>query len=114
MRSLTAAVAVTGILTVLLPSSATGASKGAIEGRVVNGATGRPESGVRLTLTTGTAAGDGEVVGRVRSDSKGRYRFTDLATGEDRFYALDARFDGGLFAGRPISLPSDTTETPVI
>lgn len=115
MRSLISSALVVGSLTSLLfVGHATGATEGTIEGRVVNGTTGRPEAGVKLTLTTGTGSGDGEVIGTVRSDARGRYRFDDLPTGEDRYYALDARFDRGLFAGRPISLPSNTSKTPVI
>lgn len=90
------------------------AATGVIEGRVVSGTTGRAQPGVRLTLTTGTEDGDNRRVATARSDAKGRYRFTRLETGADRFYALDARFRGGLFAGRPVSLPSDTQERPVI
>ncbi|HWC15204.1 MAG TPA: carboxypeptidase-like regulatory domain-containing protein [Actinomycetota bacterium] len=90
------------------------APTGVIEGKVVNATTGRPQPGVELTLTTGTEEGDNGKVAVARSDRRGRYRFVGLATGEDRFYALDARFEGGLFAGRPVSLPSDTSTRPVI
>jgi hypothetical protein len=116
MRSLTAAAAAVTILggSLLVSGHATAAAKGTIEGRVINESTGRPQPNVRLELTSGTESGDGEVLEAVRSDDEGRYRFDDLPTGEDRFYALDARFDGGLFAGRPISIPSNTSETPVI
>ena len=116
MRSLTSAAAAVTILggSLLVGSDAAAAPTGTIEGRVLNESTGRPQPGVRLTLTSGTESGEGEIVGTVRSDGRGRYSFDDLPTGEDRFYALDARFDGGLFAGRPIALPSDTSESPVI
>jgi hypothetical protein len=40
--------------------------------------------------------------------------FEDLPTGDDRFYAVDARHDGGLFAGGVVRLPADTRQTPVI
>ena len=116
MRSLTSFVATVTILggSFFVGSDAAAAAKGTIEGRVINESTGRPQPGVRLELTSGTESGAGEVLRTARSDAKGRYRFEDLPTGEDRFYALDARFDGGLFAGRPISLPSDTEQEPVI
>lgn len=96
----------------LAPASA--AATGTIEGRVVNASTGRPQPRVKLTLTTGTEAGENREMAVARSDARGRYRFTGLPTGEDRFYVLDARFQGGLFAGRPVSLPSDTSKRPVI
>lgn len=116
MRSLTSAAAAVAFIAAasFTGSSAGAAETGTIEGRVVNESTGRPQAGVELTLTSGTSGGDGETVDTVRSDTRGRYRFTDLPTGDDRFYALDARFDGGLFAGRPISLPDDTSRRPVI
>lgn len=116
MRSLISVVATVTILggSVLVGGNAAAAAKGTIEGRVINESTGRPQRGVRLELTSGTESGAGEVLRTAVSDAEGRYRFEDLPTGEDRFYALDARFDGGLFAGRPISLPSDTEQAPVI
>ena len=113
LTSLTAAVAIVAGSSLLVPS-ARAAETGTIEGRVINGSTGRPQGGVELTLTSGTSSGESKVVDTLRSDARGRYRFSDLATGEDRFYALDARFDGGLFAGRPISLPDNTSRSPVI
>ena len=90
------------------------ASTGTIRGRVINETTGQPQPNVELTLTTGTEDGSGEVVATIRSNARGRYRFAGLATGEERFYALDARHDDGLFAGRPITLPSDTSRSPVV
>jgi hypothetical protein len=115
MRRLTAAAILSIVGGVsLLPSSVVAAPTGSIEGRVVNESTGRAQPGVELTLTTGTSAGESETVATVRSDADGRYHFEDLETGEDRFYALDARFADGLFAGRPITLPSNTSKPPVI
>ena len=111
VRSLVIAL-VAGV--VLAPLPVMGAATGSIEGRVLSGETGRPVAGVALTLTSGTESGDSEVVARTKSDRDGRYRFEGLATGDDRFYALDARFQDGLFPGRPLSLPSDTTREPVI
>ena len=90
------------------------AGTGIIRGHVVNETTGKAQPGVELTLTTGTEDGSSETVATIRSDGRGRYLFADLATGDDRFYALDARYEGGLFAGRPITLPSDTSRRPVV
>ena len=90
------------------------AGTGIIRGRVVNETTGKAQPGVELTLTTGTEDGSGETVATIRSDDRGRYLFADLVTGDDRFYALDARYEGGLFAGRPITLPSDTARRPIV
>lgn len=113
MRHLTTAVLTVAFLAAgTAPAPA--ARIGIIEGRVINQSTGRPQAGVRLALTSGTEDEAPQVVARTRSDARGRYRFEGLATGEDRFYALDARFDGGLYAGRPLTLPSDTDARPVI
>jgi hypothetical protein len=113
MRRLTTVAATVAFLGAGI-APATAARTGVVEGRVVNQSTGQPQSGVRLTLTSGTEDGAPRVIATTRSDARGRYRFDDLITGEDRFYALDARFDGGLYAGRPLSLPSDTNSRPVI
>src|SRR5688572_20556049 len=95
MRSLTSVAAAVTILggSLLVGGDAAAAARGTIEGRVINESTGRPQPGVALELTSGTESGSGEVL-RTTSDDEGRYRFDDLPTGEDRFYALDARFDG--------------------
>ena len=112
MRRLIVFGALGALLALQAPAPA--ASTGRIEGQVINETTGRPQPGVELTLTTGTDSGESDVAGTTTSDDKGRYVFDDLTTGSDRFYALDARFDGGLFAGRPVTLPSNTSKTPVI
>lgn len=103
-----------GLVPLLVIRPAPAATTGVIQGRVLNQSTGRPQPGVELMLTTGTGTGESDIVDTIHSDARGHYRFTELETGEDRFYALDARFEGGLFAGRPISLPSDTRRRPVI
>ncbi len=91
----------------------TAATTGTIEGRVLDGSTNEPLGGVQVTLTSGTAQGETETESVV-TDPKGRYRFEDLTTGDDLFYALDARYKGGLFPGSAITLPEDTEEEPVI
>jgi hypothetical protein len=94
-------------------ATAQAAATGTITGTVEHADTGRPKPGIEVTLTTGTQDGELETSTAV-TDSRGRYRFEDLATGKDHFYALDAAYDGGLFAGRPLVIPSDTTKAPVI
>lgn len=108
-----AALALLVVVAVSAPP-ANAAETGTLRGKVINVSTGRPQPGVVLELLTGSETEGGRVLERVRSDRRGRYVFTDLETGEDRFYALDARFQGGLFAGRPITVPSDTARPPVI
>lgn len=107
-----AALALALVLVTAAPAAA--AETGTIRGRVLNETTGEPQPGVRVTLTT--ALDDGSESRRITTttDERGRYVFDELATGDDRFYAVDARHDGGLFAGGVVRLPEDTTRPPVI
>ncbi|MGH2736887.1 MAG: carboxypeptidase-like regulatory domain-containing protein [Actinomycetota bacterium] len=102
----------------LLPTPASGAERGSIEGRVVNGASGEPQSGVEVTLLGGREDGSGGLTEDVRehvtTGDDGRYEFTGLQTGGDRIYTVDATFRGGLFAGGAIKLPSDTARAPAV
>jgi hypothetical protein len=93
--------------------SARAADAGAIEGVVVNRATGRPAEGVRVRLAGG-GGGAGQVTRDRVTDERGRFEFRGLPTGADRFYAIDARHDGGLFAGGVVQLPANTEEPPVV
>lgn len=102
-----------GLLSFLIPSVVQAAETGTIEGRVLNAANDRPQSGVTVTLSSGAAGSDIDKQ-TVTTGSDGAYRFEDLPTGEDIFYALDAEYEGGLFAGRAITIPSDTQRPPVI
>jgi hypothetical protein len=111
MRRLAPAAA---MLVLAAMSPAAGAATGTIAGRVVNASTDKPEPGVPVTLVSGTEEGTETLRRTATTDRHGRYRFEDLPTGEDRFYALDALYDGGLFAGRALSIPADTVEEPVI
>ena len=88
------------------------AETGSIEGRVINGTTGEPQRNVEVTLTRGEGDQRGEET--VVTGPDGRYRFENLSTGERIFYVLDARYRGGLFVGRPLTIPADTREEPVI
>ncbi len=105
-------LAIVGLCASTAPAAAR--ATGSIEGRVVNGATDRPQPGVRVVLTAGTADGDDTFTRRAVTDARGRYRFPSLATGEEHFYTLDALFDGGIFAGGAVTLPDDTRVRPVI
>ncbi len=88
------------------------AATGTIEGRVINGTNKRPQAGVRVTLTT--IAPDANSRRSVTTDEHGRYSFTGLSTGAEIVYAIDGNYKGGLFAGRPLTIPSDTKRPPVI
>ncbi|MDQ3982663.1 MAG: carboxypeptidase-like regulatory domain-containing protein, partial [Actinomycetota bacterium] len=93
---------------------AAAAAGGTIRGRVINESTGRPQPGVRVTVTTALEDGSEAAEYTAVTDERGRYVFTDLKTGEDRFYAVDARFRRGTFAGGVVTIPSDTVRAPVI
>ena len=110
MRRLIPVVAALAVIAAATPVHA--ARTGAIEGRVVNGTTGGPQRGVEVTLTSGSA--DDSSKQRVLTGPDGRYRFDGLPTGEDLYYVVDATYKEGLFAGRPVTLPSDTERSPVI
>jgi hypothetical protein len=89
------------------------ADTGTIKGKVVRAGVDKPQPGVKVTLTIG--GGTEELESQTTTtDAKGRYLFDDLATGEAHFYALDAVYDGGLFAGRPLVIPDNTEKKPII
>lgn len=96
----------------LAPLPGRAANTGDIEGVVLHGVTEKPMENVLVTLTTGTAD-DAPATETTTTDADGRYEFRDLPAGEDRYYALDARYEGGVFSGGAISIPDDTEEKPV-
>ncbi len=94
-----------GAILVAPGKAAAGGGSGTLTGVVVNVATGRPQAGVRLILTGGSPAGDSPgLTRRAVTGKRGTYRFGGLPTGEESIFALDARYDGGLFAGRAITI----------
>jgi hypothetical protein len=116
LRSLTRGAALligASILGLALPQ-AQGSEGGVIKGRVVNGATGDPQSGVRVSLTGADDTGSNPVQRTIRTDTSGRYRFGGLDTNEEMAYAVDAEYQGGLFAGRPVRFPEEAEGQPVI
>jgi 5-hydroxyisourate hydrolase-like protein (transthyretin family) len=90
------------------------ATRGTIKGTVVNESTGEPQPGVRVTLTGARDDGSKPLEETTVTDERGRFVFAALPTGNDRYYAVDARFQQGLFAGGVVTLPEDTTSPPVI
>ena len=90
------------------------AARGTIRGQVVNESTGEPQPGVRVTLTSALDDGSRLTEHTEVTDESGRYVFPNLATGNDRFYAVDARYQRGLFAGGVLRIPGNTTSPPVI
>jgi hypothetical protein len=95
------------------PGPAIAADSGQIVGRVVDGNTQKPRAGVKVTLSRASTDGK-ETATSVLTDKRGRYSFDNLVTGTDYVYAIDAEFDGGLFAGSALQLPDDTEKKPVV
>ncbi|HYI43995.1 MAG TPA: carboxypeptidase-like regulatory domain-containing protein [Actinomycetota bacterium] len=109
-----AALLLGSLLFVLVAPEAVAADRGEIRGRVVDGETGEPRAGVRVMLTGANEDGSERIQETITTDQEGRYRFTGLGTDEQRAYAIDAEFQGGLFAGRPIRFPEGVVKRPVI
>jgi hypothetical protein len=89
------------------------APSGTVEGRVLNGAGGKAESGVEVVLTGARPDGTDQIVRTAKTDKDGRFEFRNVPTG-NRFYAVDASFDGGFFAGGAVELPAGTVKRPVV
>lgn len=85
--------------------------RGTISGVVTNGTTKEPQPDVEIRLLGGLRDDEGnftqEVSEVTRSDARGQFEFTSLASGDDRAYALDAAFDGGSFPGGVVTIPSN-------
>jgi hypothetical protein len=112
VAGLAIATAVAG--STLWSGAAAAAATGAIKGRVLDGTSEQPRAGVEVRLEGGSTS-EGEPITRTSTtDSDGRFSFEDLPTGDDRFYVVDAFFQGGMFPGRALTLPSDTSKPPVI
>jgi hypothetical protein len=109
-----AATVVLVLLFLLLAPPVSAASRGTIKGRVVNESTGEPQPGVRVTLTSALDDGSRLTEHTDVTDNRGRYVFPNLPTGDDRIYAVDARYQRGLFAGGVLRIPGNTTSPPVI
>jgi hypothetical protein len=88
--------------------------EGSIVGRVLNSTRDEPQRGVRVTLLAGNTDGTGRLRQTALTGRDGRYEFEGLEVSDDRLYVLDAIYKGGLYSGRPLTLPEGTTEPPVI
>ena len=109
MRRL-AAVALAGAL-VAVPAPAPAAQRGTIRGVIVDDE-GNPAGSATVILTILEAQG-GDDRERTTTDARGRFSFPGLRTGRGFAYAIDARYDGGLFPGGTLQLPDDTSSAPV-
>ncbi len=89
-------------------------SHGTLKGRVIDASRGTPQPGVRVTLVGARRDGSDRTTQKVVTDRLGRYRFEGLPSGRGSVYAVQAAFDGGLFAGSPIQIPAGTDAPPVI
>jgi hypothetical protein len=96
------------------PARAQAAASGTIEGRVVRAPSDKPLPHVKVTLLGANPDGSDPIRRTAVTDGKGRYAFGHVATSNVRIYALNARYEGGLFAGGAIQVPSDTSAKPLI
>jgi Carboxypeptidase regulatory-like domain len=99
---------------VLHPAASQAAATGTVKGRVIKAPSDSPQAGVRVTLVGGERDGSNPLHRTTITDSHGRYIFDNVPASNHRIYALNARFDGGLFAGGAIQVPSNTSKRPVI
>jgi hypothetical protein len=104
LRHIAPVLALFVLLTVA--TSVGAAEKGAIRGRVLEGRSEKPKSDVTVELIGVRSDGSGRIRMTTTTDRLGRYRFPDLPIDKDRVYALDAHFEGGLFAGGAVTLTS--------
>ena len=99
---------------VLHPTGANATTTGTVKGRVIKAPTDSPQTGVRVILIGAGRDGSNPLRRTVVTDGHGRYLFKNVPASKDRIYALNARFDGGMFAGGAIQVPSNTSKRPVI
>ncbi len=109
MRRLTA-LALAGVL-IALSSPVSAAPRGTIRGVIEDGVDPAGRASVILTILDDQG---GEDTQRATTDARGRFSFDGLRTGSGFVYAIDARYDGGLFPGGTLQLPDDTDAAPVI
>jgi uncharacterized membrane protein len=98
----------------LLPGRAAAAATGTIEGRVIKAPSDSPLEGVHVTLMGADRDGSHAMTRTAVTDRQGRYKFDHIPASNNRVYALNARYDRGLFAGGAIQVPSNTSKRPVI
>jgi hypothetical protein len=61
-----------------------------------------------------TRNGSDAITRTALTDRNGSYTFDHVPASNDRIYALNARYNGGLFAGGAIQVPGNTVKRPVI
>jgi hypothetical protein len=99
---------------VLLPARAGAATSGTVKGRVIKAPSDSPLAGVRVTLMGANRDGSHPIQRTALTDGQGAYTFDQVPASNDRIYALNARYNGGLFAGGAIQVPGNTAKRPVI
>jgi hypothetical protein len=95
-----------------VPGTALAQEGGVIRGVVLDGNRQEPIAGVSVLLSSARPDGSREFVRRTETNQHGRFRFTELPAEEDRFFGLDAFYEGGMFAGGAIRVQAgDPVET---
>jgi hypothetical protein len=98
----------------LVPARSEAATSGTIEGRVIKAPKDSPLGHVKVTLLGAKRDGSDAIKRTARTDAHGTFSFPNVPASNDRIYALNARYDGGLFAGGAIQVPGNTSVRPVI
>lgn len=101
------------LVSAFVPSAAGATPRGVVTGHVENATTNKHQTGAIVKLSGISRSGD-EIHRTAQTSTSGNYGFRNLPTGDDWLYAVDATFDGGLFPGRPFTIPSNTSRPPVI
>jgi hypothetical protein len=99
---------------VLGPARAEAAETGTITGHVIKARSNKPLRHVEVTLLGADRDGSDPIRRTAVTDRLGHFSFAEVAASNSRIYALNARYDGGLFAGGAIQVPTNTTVRPVI
>jgi hypothetical protein len=100
--------------TLLAPARVQAAAAGTIKGRVIKAPSDAPLAHVTVTLLGANRDGSDPIKRTARTGPGGNFTFADVPASGQRIYALNARYDGGLFAGGAIQVPSNTSVPPVI
>ena len=97
-----------------MPAPVAAAERGTIEGVVMNETTGRPQAGAQVKLAAIRADLSDASESVAKTDARGRFTFEGLQTGEGLFYTVDVTYKGGLYPSEALTLPANTSESPVI
>jgi hypothetical protein len=118
LRRLASLLFVAALAVTWAPRTTMAAERGTIRGEIIDGTSGDPVARVDVQLLGGKRDESGDFSEDVRrravTDAEGRFTFSGLPTGSRHAYTVDASYLGGLFTGGVITLPSRTSDPPVV